>query len=582
MSSSLPASTASALVDITYGSFSYYEEFPTIQEVSKQLRISRNALPTTPTSQHSNDYSTLDNTYICNSPFQGVISPSALSPIYDSFSDDEFGVQLGINIGQLDRAQTSFPEHTTEEPVVYFAAEVEAQMEDQQSRLLLNGSKPKKPRLSWVFQRTFPMTSAGEAQAISILNSLSTSAFPLVKNQPYETKEGIVQCFKCTGKCRYDCGFKGKLVHNFNSQTIDAYSYGCHDHDQVITTSKKGLLRQDKALLEEAVQDGLEAAEIHRKITHLNKKKRIPIPTLKQVQSATSYAKTKLLSSLEGNTIGDLYRWCSKNTLSVSSGKHQFGVLEGWHASGPADVFSEAADVCVVVTTKNLLANVKRQQRGNLVSFVDLDQTYSLAENGYPMTVVGTVDANHKFHLAATALSRHEDEAANTLILQTIKNALKHLINFDWNPECGMADRSQAISNSLSSVFEPSIKKAKCYFHVKKGLYDHRHLFTSDKNYDEFEQDCGTIAKLYDPEMFTFALQLLQRKWQNRERVAVTWFMAEWGDRKYSSWFSGFTPPGIPNTNVHVERFNRSVKKYVTKKQRLFQTDLQTTKRIDL
>ena len=90
------------------------------------------------------------------------------------------------------------------------------------------------------------------------------------------------------------------------------------------------------------------------------------------------------------------------------------------------------------------------------------------------MTVVGTVDANHKYHLAATALSRHEDEAANTLILQTIKNALKHLINFDWNPECGMADRSQAISNSLSSVFEPSIKKAKCYFHVKKGLYDHR------------------------------------------------------------------------------------------------------------
>ena len=113
-------------------------------------------------------------------------------------------------------------------------------------------------------------------------------------------------------------------------------------------------------------------------------------------------------------------------------------VLEGWHASGPADVFSEAADVCVVVTTKNLLANVKRQQRGNLVSFVDLDQTYSLAENGYPMTVVGTVDVNHKFHLAATltALSRHEDEAANTLILQTIKNALRHLINFDWNPEC--------------------------------------------------------------------------------------------------------------------------------------------------
>ena len=85
--------------------------------------------------------------------------------------------------------------------------------------------------------------------------------------------------------------------------------------------------------------------------------------------------------------------------------------------------------------------------------FPDVDQTYSLAETGYPMTVVVTVaiDTNHKFHLAATALTRHEDEAANTLILQTIKNALRHLINFDWDPECGMADRSQAILNSLSS-----------------------------------------------------------------------------------------------------------------------------------
>ena len=76
MASSLPPSTASALVDITYGSFSYYEEFPTIQEVSKQLRISRNALPTTPTSQHSNELrnSTVDNAFVCNSPFQRISS----------------------------------------------------------------------------------------------------------------------------------------------------------------------------------------------------------------------------------------------------------------------------------------------------------------------------------------------------------------------------------------------------------------------------------------------------------------------------------------------------------------------------
>ena len=98
MSSSLPASTAFGLVNITYRSFSCYEEFLTIEEVSQQLCISCTVLRTTPTSQHSNELqnSTVDNAYVCNFLFQGISSPSVLPPIYDSFSDNKFGFSLAL------------------------------------------------------------------------------------------------------------------------------------------------------------------------------------------------------------------------------------------------------------------------------------------------------------------------------------------------------------------------------------------------------------------------------------------------------------------------------------------------------
>ena len=94
------------------------------------------------------------------------------------------------------------------------------------------------------------------------------------------------------------------------------------------------------------------------------------------MQTAAKHQAKKLLSSLKGNIIGDLCQYLSENTLSDSSAKHQFVVLKGWKANGPEDVMSEAADICFVMTTKNLLRNVRRQALSGLVPFVDLDQTH--------------------------------------------------------------------------------------------------------------------------------------------------------------------------------------------------------------
>ena len=61
---------------------------------------------------------------------------------------------------------------------------------------------------------------------------------------------------------------------------------------------------------------------------------------------------------------------------------------------------------------------------------------------------------------------------------------------FEWKPAFGMADCAGAIANIFQEVFLgtdvfESIKLAKCYFHVKKGLEDNEHHFKSRENFEQ-------------------------------------------------------------------------------------------------
>ena len=412
--------------------------------------------------------------------------------------------------------------------------------------------------------------STEEQKAIELISSLAPTGYSVVRNQPYKTKDGVVQVYKCSGKNRHGCGFQAKLIYFCPELDgkLEVFVAGDHWHPKP-SKHTIGLPPVLKPIVSEGVKDGLLPAQIHRKIIGQYPKAAKKV-TLAKVQTAAKHQAKKLLSSLKGNTIGDLYAYLSENTLSGSSEKHQFGVLKGWKANGPEDVMSEAAGICFVMTTKNLLQNVRRQALSGLVSFVDVDQTYSLNEKGYPVTVVGTVNRNHNFKLVAVGVSRYENEVANKLILDTIEGGLKELINFEWSPKVAMSDRAGAISNAFKALFTCATPKlAKCYFHVKKGLKDNKWRFSSEKNYEQFEKDCSALGAFDQEDEFLHGLRLLDKKWRSREKAAMDWFLEEWGTELYRCWFSGFTPAGLPNTNNAVERFNRALKTYVTSHQRL-------------
>ena len=147
-------------------------------------------------------------------------------------------------------------------------------------------------------------------------------------------------------------------------------------------------------------------------------------------------------------------------------------------------------------------------------------------------------------------------------MLTDVKRSLWSCFKFVWEPVYGMADRAGAISNSLSAVFPASnsILKAKCYFHVKKGLKDNEHRFSTEENYIKFEKDCRDVAGSETKEEFEHMVHSLAAKWRSREGDAVKWFLKEWCSEQYGTWYSGFTRAGLPNTNNSVERFNSAFK----------------------
>jgi hypothetical protein len=265
-------------------------------------------------------------------------------------------------------------------------------------------------------------------------SELSHPGFSLAKNQPYLTKQGVVQCFKCSGKKRFGCDFKAKVVFEDNSSTISVFSCGTHQHGHEVA-AKTGLPPKHKLVVEEAVQDGLDAAVIHRKIQSYSPSTKV---SLKQVQTAVKRTRKMLFSSLAGNTIGDLYEWCHDHELTATSEDHEFGVLPLWNAHGPANLMDEAANVCFVLTTKNLLRNAIRQQNGKLPSFMDFDHTYKLCDNGYPITIIGTVDANHTFKLVAVGITRFENSSAVSKVVDSVKAGMELLLNFNLDPAFAM------------------------------------------------------------------------------------------------------------------------------------------------
>lgn len=277
--------TATNLVDLTLGNFSYLEEFPTLSEVVQSAR----KLP-----------------HICTPP--QFMSPPTTPPRSCS-SDVTVHTPAGSFCGDIDDAFDcgGVVADSNTDPI----------QKRKSPTQLVECREDKKPRLVWKLEKIFPMSKEAEALAF-VQSQLVTPGFKLSKNQPYCTKTGVVQCYRCSGQKRNMCAFKAKVVYDNTCDHIEIFSNGVHEHGRSLK-GMTGISAHYKPIIQEAVKDGLPPAKIHRKLLSQSPKSKV---TLSQVQAVAKREAKKLLTALEGNTIGDLYTYLSENTLSDTSAKH--------------------------------------------------------------------------------------------------------------------------------------------------------------------------------------------------------------------------------------------------------------------
>ena len=176
-------------------------------------------------------------------------------------------------------------------------------------------------------------------------------------------------------------------------------------------------------------------------LNELRNRKDVPtelIPTAKQVENH--------LNTVRKNVHGDRITSLNKLEKVVNS----YPEFDETDLDAPfllAQDFDHSPDpesewFCLVWTTKRLLALTE------LSRSVNIDATYKLNSQGYPVLVVGTTDRAKHFHPFAVALARNETGRSFAFLFKALREACQN-----WKPDVLIADSAVAITNGFEVSF---------------------------------------------------------------------------------------------------------------------------------
>ena len=217
-------------------------------------------------------------------------------------------------------------------------------------------------------------------------------------------------------------------------------------------------------------------------------------------------------------------------------------------------------------TTKRLLENTKKSKH------ICADATYKLLHYGFPVLIVGTTDKNKTFHPFGVALCCNEKEEAFMFIFQSIKDSVRDIYQFDYEPTILVADASNAITNGFTSVFKDLLFRVMCWFHMKKAYEDHEtYLAVESIHRDSIKQDIYVLQLSESTDIFNTAYKLFKKKWSNEKNKAIDSFLNYFDNvwiEQHPGWYEGYAP-GVPSTNNGLEATNEKVKSQATLRTKL-------------
>lgn len=218
-----------------------------------------------------------------------------------------------------------------------------------------------------------------------------------------------------------------------------------------------------------------------------------------------------------------------------------------------SDIGADETKLQFVVSTRRLLETAKRFQ------ILACDATYKTNAHGYPLMILGGLDANQKLHVLAYCVSTHERTENYQFLFECVASSIWQEHQQEFSPRVLVADGAIAIANGFREAFPNSHTRiVMCYFHVKYAIKKH----FRGVNAEAIFCDIDMIRNSPTQRIFERAVELFEDKWKEVEPGFCTYFVRNWV-RMRSGWYEGFEP-GCASTNNAVEGFNGTLKQHYT------------------
>lgn len=408
--------------------------------------------------------------------------------------------------------------------------------------------KRKKPKTYCAWMKTKEFQSSAEAEE-------AVSAKEMWKKcSSTKTSSGLRVQYRCSaGQYRVkECPAGLYLLYHSMDSGVSMYRNEC-EHENHVSDPSRGLSIDMKRFIKEKFHEGIQKPNA---ILAVIRQKKLPEPPKGRI---VTYLKTLREGKCGSPTVSarEIHDWCEARAQKPDDVDKPFVLSHHVHAESHN---VDEQDLKIVISTLRLLDFMKKSE------MVQIDATYKLNWQGYPVMVVGTSDKNNVFHPFAIAVCKSETTDDFGFIFTAL-----HDLDVEWKPTVLLADGSDAITAGFQLVFGEPLIRLMCFFHVLKNIEKYLKVLTKGKRHGDLKDDIHALQLCQSDLAFEKASQLFMKKWTSTKDAKVTefavYFEEQWL-KKYSKWYEG-AAVGFPSTNNGLESTNAVIKREHTLRERL-------------
>jgi len=230
----------------------------------------------------------------------------------------------------------------------------------------------------------------------------------------------------------------------------------------------------------------------------------------------------------------------------------------------------------LIITSKVLLANIIRQYQAQNETYLYVDATYKLINNGFSLLTLGIENKSHNFRFVACAISAHENTDAYVNFLSTIQKFIEIKFNHKLNPKLIVSDAADCIHNAIEKLF-PSCSHIRCYFHVMKAVKDKISRWKVSAEKAELKELWGKIHYSITILHTTRSYKDFQDLWsliktvleENTPNTFIEYFKKNYVQNHQKLKWNRMDYIGKNLTNNALERFHEEIKLTYTEKKTL-------------